>query len=148
MTVLSDIYSMDIIVPKIYPDDILVDAARALNEYKSNALAVIDKNHRLVGIVTDHDIIKTVATRHEQLQHVTVKEVMSKNVVTCRSETHLTDALRLMGTHSIRHLVVVMDAQVKAVISVKDILSKIHSDDELEISVLRDVAASVLVAQR
>jgi len=54
--------------------------------------------------------------------------------------TKLTESLRIMGKHKIRHLVVKEDGRAVAIVSIRDVLSQIHHNDELEVNVLRDIA--------
>jgi signal-transduction protein with cAMP-binding, CBS, and nucleotidyltransferase domain len=45
-----------------------------------------------------------------------------------------------MGKHKIRHLVVTEADRAIAIVSIRDVLSQIHHNDELEVNVLRDMA--------
>jgi len=111
-----------------------------------NALAVIDNDGLLAGIVTDQDIIRGLADRDGELVDCDVNELMTSSVITCAEDTRLTDALKLMGSHKIRHLVVVEGERPVAVVGVRRILSKINEHEEMEIKVLRDLAAASRVA--
>lgn len=115
------------------------DAAVEIAEIDVNALAVIDEG-RLVGIITDHDIIRCLADSGPDFSAQTVKDWMTEKPLTCTSDSKLTDALKLMAGRGIRHLPVVEDGKAKTVISSKELLTRIHENDELEIGVLRDLA--------
>ena len=84
----------------------LVDVARTLVAKNVNAIAVLDEKEQLVGILTDHDIMKALAHGNGELGQEEVHNWMSNKVITCPTETTLSGTLRLMGKHSIRHLVV------------------------------------------
>lgn len=115
------------------------DAAVEIAEIDVNALAVVDDG-TLVGIITDHDIIRCLADSGPDFSTQTVRDWMTEKPLTCTSETKLTDALKLMAGRGIRHLPVVERDKAKTVISSKELLSRIHENDELEIGVLRDLA--------
>ncbi len=115
------------------------DAAVEIAAIDVNALAVIDEG-TLVGIVTDHDIIRCLADSGPDFSAQSVKDWMTEKPLTCTSETKLTDALKLMAGRGIRHLPVIEDGTAKTVISSKELLTRIHENDELEIGVLRDLA--------
>lgn len=87
----------------------LFEAAKKLSELDVNALAVTDESGVLVGIVTDHDIIRAVVRQNNQINELKTSEVMTSKVITCESGTTLTQVLNLMGKHSIRHIIVMKD---------------------------------------
>ncbi len=120
----------------------LVDAVKAMSERDLNGLVVLSENARLLGILTDHDVLHALAKNDGYLEGLTVGDVMSSHVVTCDVDMALTQSLKLMGKHRIRHLVVVEEEKVRAVLSIKDVLQKLHDDDVLENNVLRDMAAA------
>lgn len=71
---------------------------------------------------------------------------MSPNVVTCSTDIKFVEALKIMGMHRIRHLVVVEDERPVAILPIREVLSQIHQDDKLEINVLRDMAIALRAA--
>lgn len=122
------------------PTDELLDVVRDLVNNNVNAITVLDTKEALVGILTDHDIMRAVTFSKGDLSGVEVHEWMTDKVITCTFDTKVTDALRLMGKHSIRHLVVTDCDVPVATLSIREVLAKIHEQDELEIDVLRDIA--------
>ena len=115
------------------------DAAVEIAEIDVNALAVVDDGV-LVGIITDHDIIRCLADSGPEFSAQAVQDWMTEKPVTCTAETKLTKALKLMAGRGIRHLPVLENGQPKTVISSKELLTRIHENDALEIGVLRDLA--------
>ncbi len=124
----------------------LFDAAKKLAELNVNALAVTNDQGELRGIITDHDIIRVVVRENGRLHDLKVSDWMTSNVITFELNSKLTQAMDLMGKHRIRHLVVVDNGSLVGVVGIKDILTKIHEEDELEANVLRDIARWQLAA--
>lgn len=122
------------------PSDELQVAVERMVENHLNAIAVMDTDGTLVGILTDHDVMRAIYQGKGRLADTQVYAWMTDKVVTCSPETKLTDALQLMGRHGIRHLVVTDLARPLAVVGIRKILAKIHEYDELEVKVLRDIA--------
>jgi CBS domain-containing protein len=118
---------------------LVFDAAVQIADLDVNALAVVDRG-ALVGIITDHDIIRCLAKSGAAFDTQTVADWMSRKVVTCGLETKMSKALNLMAGRSIRHLVVTEDSRPVTVISSKELLTSVHENDELEIRVLQDLA--------
>lgn len=128
---------------KCRPDDFLDDAITVLTTNKTNALAIIEGS-KLVGILTDADIIRAVHANlgtAGTLDNEYVFNWMTKDVITCPYDTPLAEVLRLMAKHKIRHIVAYdEDTHGTVVVSIRDILTRLHEEDELEKNVLRDMA--------
>lgn len=124
----------------------IFEAAVKIAEIDVNALAVVDDGI-LVGIITDHDIIRCLADTGSEFAEQKVSKWMTEKVVTCKSDKSLNDALNLMALRRIRHLVVMDGEQPKTVISSKELLTTIHEDDDLEIRVLRDMARATSLSK-
>lgn len=127
---------------KCGPHDSLVQAVKKMVNLQVNALAVTKERDQLVGILTDHDIMRALADCDGRLTDEPVTLQMSSKVVTCAPDTKLRQALSLMGKHGIRHLVVTEDEHPVAMLSIRDVLAKIHETEDLEIGVLRDIAVA------
>lgn len=128
------------------PQDRLTDMVELMVENGVNSVAIIDDKNHLIGVLTDHDIMRAIHSGNGALENAQVSKWMTKKVVTCAPETKLTEALKLMGRHGIRHLVVADGATPLVVIGIRAILAKIHEHDELEVNVLRDIAVATLVS--
>ena len=93
-------------------------------------LPVIEKG-RLVGILSDRDLLRFIGHQGE----ITVKEAMTRLVVTVKPETSLEEAARLLVNHKIGALPVTQRGRVIGIISSTDILiayvalaGTVHSD--------------------
>lgn len=132
--------------PFCEPTTSLFDAAVEIAELDVNALAVVEDG-QLVGIITDHDIIRALADSGPGFGGSKVQDWMTSKVVTCSLEDKLSKALNLMAAHGIRHLVVVEGDRPVAVLGSKEVLTRIHENDDLELRVLRDLARVTQASQ-
>ncbi len=123
--------------------DMLLFAAKMMTDQCVNAIVILDKDGTLEGILTDHDIIKALTSNNGNIGNISVSQAMTSDVVTCTPEENLAGALDLMGYHKIRHLVVVDKGEVLAIMSIKDILRRLHEDEQLELNVLKDVVIAM-----
>ncbi|MBY9066286.1 CBS domain-containing protein [Hyphomonas sp. WL0036] len=125
------------------PDDLLTTAVHLLIGAASNAVAVTGPSGQLVGILTDHDIVRAINAGHGSLGKARAEDWMTRPVVTVTPDTSLSNALGMMGHHRIRH-VIVTDENGKplAVVGVRAILAKLQEIKEMEIHVLRDMAVA------
>lgn len=100
-------------------DDTLVEAARKMWKQQTGSLLVMD-GEDLVGIVTERDVLKTVA-QGARAEDVRVSEVMTKDLVTVSPSTSLREAAKVMADRWIRHLPVVDAGKVVGVLSQRDL---------------------------
>lgn len=147
MSVHSLVNSSDVQEAQCNLDIPLLDAVKKLADMKVNALAVTDDAGAIKGIITEHDIIRMLAKPGKTLLNGKVSDWMTAKVITCEINSKLTTAMDLMGKHRIRHLIVADNGRLVGVLGIKDILQKIHENDELEANVLRDLARISLAAR-
>ena len=84
-------------------------------------IAPVVEGSRLIGTLTDRDIVVRVVAEGRDPKEVTVREVASTNVVTIDPQQGLDDALRLMAQHQVRRLPVVEDGRLVGVIAQADV---------------------------
>lgn len=143
MSLKSIINRQETALVKCHITEFVDEAIALMIQHDRNAVVIVDKGDHVAGILTDHDVIRAVHHAEGRGQSITSQSVtgwMTSDVISCFVDTQLTDALKLMGRHKIRHLLVTEQGVAKAVISIRDVLSQIHENDELEAEVLRDIA--------
>jgi CBS domain-containing protein len=118
-------------VVTIRPDATVADLLAQLDEHHIGALVVSEDGGRTVsGIVTERDVVRELHHRGPVVLDVQVAEVMTVEVQTCLPEDHLEDLARRMTDLRIRHLPVVVDGELKAIVSIGDIVK--NRIDELQ----------------
>jgi CBS domain-containing protein len=89
----------------------LVDAAQLMDTLEITGLPVIDGDGRLVGVLSQTDVLRAAATRH--LWHawpgLAVRHLMTSPAIAVRSDCTLDDAAHLMERERVHRLVVVGD---------------------------------------
>ena len=109
-------------VATVYADDLVTYAARAMGECDCGALPVVDRQGRMIGMITDRDIaIRLVGNRVDTV-HARVEECMTDEAFACNVNSPLEDCMRTMSHHKIRRVPVVDDRnRVIGIISQADI---------------------------
>ena len=104
-------------------DDTLLDASKKFQEYNAGAGVVMNKN-KLSGIVTERDIIKTVAANKKNFLETKLKYIMTKKVVYINTHFTLMDALEVLKSSGFRHLPIYDNKKLKyyGIISYKDFM--------------------------
>jgi CBS domain-containing protein len=100
-------------------DDTLSEACARMRESQTGSLLVMD-GLRLVGIVTERDVLKTVAQGLDP-KVTPLKDVMTTEIITIGPMTTLKEAAKIMASKWIRHLPVVEGSKVVGIISQRDL---------------------------
>jgi CBS domain-containing protein len=80
------------------------------------------KNRKLIGIVTDRDLVVKVMAEGLDARNITVEQVMTKNPVSVREGDDLKKVLDVMAHHQIRRVPVVdTDDQIVGIIAQADV---------------------------
>jgi CBS domain-containing protein len=107
----------------VEPKTPLTTIAKLMRDYDVGALPV-GENDRLVGMITDRDIVCRAIAEGRDLAMTTARDVMSKGIVFCRTEEELDDAVRLMEKKKVRRLPVInKDKRMVGMLSLGDISS-------------------------
>ena len=104
----------------IEADKPVAHAAKMMKE-ENVGLAPVVEGDRLVGTLTDRDIVTRVVAEGKDPQTVPVREVASTDVVTIDPQQDLDEALRLMASNQVRRLLVEEDGRLVGVVAQADI---------------------------
>ncbi|KAL5717513.1 CBS domain-containing protein cbscbspb1 [Ranunculus cassubicifolius] len=96
----------------------LYDACRRMATRKVDALLLTDSNALLCGILTDKDIATRVIAREVNIETTPVSKVMTRNPVFVLSDTLAVEALQKMVQGKFRHLPVVENGEVVALLDI------------------------------
>jgi CBS domain-containing protein len=127
----------------IHPDQTLRDVVALLAEHNIGVLVVVDENSKLVGIISERDIIHRAA-RSEAIFSLPVSEVMTKDVVTGLPQDDVISVAHTMTEKRFRHLPILDDnGSLVGIISIGDVLKSQRDEyrgeiDTLETQILAD----------
>jgi len=125
------------------PDDTLAEASSKMWQQQTGSLLIMDGS-RLNGIVTERDIMRTVAEGKDP-KTVSLRDAMTTEVVTITPDTALTEAAQVMFEKWFRHLPVVTDeGEVVGIISLRDLLGLVKEGMD-EPSALQSLTGHKLV---
>ena len=119
----------------------LAEIAERMRDESVGAIPIVDDDDKLVGIITDRDIVVRAVAEGEDPQECTAEEILSEQLHTIDPEAALEEAAELMARHQIRRLPVVEDEIVVGMISLGDIAVKSEEDEASDI--LEDVSEGV-----
>lgn len=96
--------------------DRIIDVARKMKDQDAGFLPIVEGG-RLVGVVTDRDIVVRCVAEGHDLRNETAEHVMSKGVTTIAPDDDLAEASKTMENEEIRRLAVVEDGRLVGVLS-------------------------------
>lgn len=115
----------------IAPDATVEQLLAMLDEHRVGALIVsADEGVSVAGIVSERDVVRELHRHGADVLGRTVSAIMTGGVTTCVPEDDLETLARTMTEKRIRHLPVVVDGKLQAIVSIGDIVK--HRIDELQ----------------
>ncbi len=104
-------------------EDEVIDLVAAMMDWKHiRHVPVEDHEHRLVGLVTHRTLLRLLARGEDRSRGIPVKEIMHKEVVTCRPETSTLEAIATMRRHRVACLPVVEDDRLVGIVTERDLI--------------------------
>lgn len=99
----------------------IVSAAKKMKAERVGSLFV-KKGKKLVGIVTDTDIVRRAVSTNKPLAKLTVEKIMTTPICTIEGSQSVDDAQDMMADLGVRHLAVTKAGEIVGVVSVRDLL--------------------------
>lgn len=105
----------------IGPSVSIVSAAKKMKAARVGSLFV-KKGKKLVGIVTDTDIVRRAVATSKPLGKMTVEKIMTSPICTIEGAQSVDEAQDMMGDLGVRHLAVTKSGEIIGVVSVRDVM--------------------------
>jgi CBS domain-containing protein len=125
-------------VTTIEPSADLAAATKLLAEKRIGALLITGAEGRVVGILSERDIVRTLAARGAAALQLPLSEVMTRKVVTCTESETVSVIMERMTAGKFRHVPVVEQERLVGIISIGDVVKHRLQEMEQESSALRD----------
>ena len=105
-----------------------IEAAKLMKACNVESVLIAHKG-RVIGIVTESDIVKKVVGSDRSPYFIPVEDIMSSPIVGIEERRPLTEAADLMNKHQTRHLGVTKGGSVVGILSVRDLLRPVSVDE-------------------
>ena len=126
----------------ISPDASVFEAIKLMADKSIGSLVVLDEEGKLVGIVTERDYARKVIVKGRSSKGTPVADIMTTDVLTAATDHSVNACMELMTEERVRHLPVVENGQVTAMISIGDLVLAIIADQQEEIEQLEHYISS------
>jgi len=107
-------------ISSVDEEDPIKEAARIMAEENIGSVVVCDPNGVYVGMVTERDIVRTVAKGVDS-KKIPVKDIMSSPVITINEAAPIAEAIRTMVREKIRRLPITRGSRIVGIITQTDI---------------------------
>jgi CBS domain-containing protein len=115
--------------------------AQRLSDRRIGAVLIQDAAGQMLGIVSERDIIRALATHGAHTLEMTAGQLMTRSLRTASPETTVSQAMSMMTAGRFRHLPVVEDAQLVGIISIGDVVKSRLMQQEHEVDSLKAYVA-------
>jgi CBS domain-containing protein len=122
----------------IEPAATLAEAARLLAEKRIGAALVLGADRRLVGIISERDIVQALAARGAAVLNEPVSQTMTRKVETCNERETISSIMERMTKGKFRHVPVVDQARLIGIVSIGDVVKHRLQEMERESAAMRD----------
>ena len=125
-------------VTTIEPTASVAAAVKLLGEQRIGALVITGTDHRVIGILSERDIVRALSQHGAQALERPVADVMTRKVVTCTERDTIHDLMERMTRGKFRHVPVVEQDRLVGIISIGDVVKSRVEEMEHDAEVLQD----------
>jgi CBS domain-containing protein len=127
----SDVMTRDPVT--CVPTDGITRVAQLMKEQDVGSVPVVDsaESRRLVGIITDRDIVVKVVAQGRGVEAGTVRDAMTNNPSSCRDTDDVESALNAMSERQVRRMPIVdKDGRLVGIIAQADVATRVNRDQK------------------
>src|SRR5262245_52797789 len=138
MTVKSILCNKGTDVVTVEPTAALDTAVRILAERRIGALVVLGADRRVIGILSERDIVRALAEQGAAALAQPLSQIMTRKVRTCAPSETVSVIMETMTTGKFRHIPVIEQEQLVGIVSIGDVVKYRLTEMERESEALRD----------
>ncbi len=125
-------------VVTIHKDNLLVDVMSHFLVNRVGSLVVVNKYDEIMGIVAPVDVLEAVHKDPVNISTMTVREVMSENVIVAGPDESMETLMAIMTENRIRHIPIIDQGRLAGIVSIGDAVKAQLTVHEVQISYLKD----------
>jgi CBS domain-containing protein len=120
------------------PNATLSDAVQLLAARRIGAVVITGADRRIVGILSERDIVRTLADKGAHALEQPISEVMTRKVITCGVGETVPEIMERMTVGKFRHVPVVDQGRLAGIISIGDVVKSRVQQMEQESAALQE----------
>ena len=114
----------------VTPASTVEQAIKKMAENNVGALLVENDESKVVGIMTERDVLLKLDAKGLDPEKVLVSEIMTEKVLYVEASQPLEECMEIMNSKGFRHLPVFEDGKLLGLVSVKDVLRQVISEQK------------------
>src|SRR5690606_36432902 len=124
------------------PNEKLSQAVRILAEHRIGALVITNGDRKIVGILSERDVVRVLAKEGAAALDVPVRAAMTPKVKICNENHTVNEVMEIMTTGRFRHLPVERNGLLDGIVSIGDVVKKRIEHVEREAEEIRAYIAT------
>lgn len=124
-------------VTAVDPTATVKDVAEVLAGQRIGAVLVMDRVDQLLGIVSERDIVRSLAANGARTLEMTAGQLMTRALQVAHPETSVAEAMRMMTAGRFRHLPVLDHDRLVGLISIGDVVKARIMQQDTEVDSLK-----------
>ena len=128
-------------VAHVAPTATIAEVAQQLATHRIGAVVGLDAAKQLLGIVSERDIVASLAEHGKRTLEMTAAQLMTRDLHTATMATTVPHATEMMTTGRFRHLPVIENGRLVGIVSIGDIVKARLSQQEQEMDSLKAYVA-------
>lgn len=117
---------MTINVVSANPESTVESVADLMKNHHIGMVPICDDNNKVIGVITDRDIVLRSVSQGEECKNQRVREIMTSNPTLISREIDINEAADIMGRKQIRRLPVIDDSGLIGIISLGDVSQELE----------------------
>ncbi|MFU0504595.1 CBS domain-containing protein [Pseudaminobacter sp. NGMCC 1.201702] len=124
------------------PNEKLADAVRIMVDHRVGALVITNGDHKIVGILSERDIVRTLAREGAAALDQAVRIAMTPKVNICNEHHTVNEVMEIMTKGRFRHLPVEKNGLLDGIVSIGDVVKRRIEEVEREAEEIRAYIAT------
>lgn len=108
-------------IVSVSPTETITNVAKQMQQNHIGCITVCDNNNKLVGLITDRDLILRCIASGKNCEDVPVSDIMTTNIYSVSPDDTVDKATTYMSQYQIRRLPVVQDGALMGMLTIADI---------------------------
>jgi CBS domain-containing protein len=128
----------------VTPTTHISEVVAVLAEKRIGAVVILDETGRLLGILSERDIVRSLASNGARTLEMTAAQLMTRSPTTATSEITVYDAEHMMTNGRFRHLPIVDDEKLIGMVSIGDVVKAVLDAQTHEMDNMRSYVTGIM----
>ena len=124
-------------VVTVAPHQQIASVVRLLVVNRIGAAPVVDEHGRLIGIISERDIIRGLSESGAAVLTHAAEQLMTREVRTCSPTDPIVELMEVMTNQRVRHLPVITNGAMDGIVSIGDVVKQRLAEAQFELDELR-----------